>query len=140
MKIGKFIPMGYHQNVKIGYGTIDYKNLKTIYITLNSWIVPKKMDDFDQIITKARNEIRKKIYLLNHNNFKPESIVDLDVRTKGVQLEKKSFMNLEITLFVNEQFDIKENSVKNSIKSLAEDIINDNLTNKSLFNFYRNKK
>jgi len=28
MKTGKFIPLGHYGNVKIGYGTVDYKNLK----------------------------------------------------------------------------------------------------------------
>jgi hypothetical protein len=31
MKIGKYIPLGIYKNVKIGYGTVDFKNLKTIY-------------------------------------------------------------------------------------------------------------
>ena len=29
MKIGKYIPLGDYKEVKIGYGTVDYKNLKT---------------------------------------------------------------------------------------------------------------
>jgi len=140
MKTGKFIPMGYHQNVKIGYGTIDHKNLKTVYITLNSWVIPKEFDDYDQIINKTRNEIRRGIFNLNHEFFRKESIVDLDIRTKGVQLDKKSFMNLEITLFVDKQFDIKDNSIKHFVKSLSEDIINNKLINTGLFNFYKNKK
>lgn len=140
MKTGKFIPMGYHQNVKIGYGTIDYKKLKTIYVTLNSWVVPNEVADYDTIINKTRNDIRLFLYNQNHEFFKKDSIVDLDIRTKGVQLNKKSFMNLEITLFVDKQFNIKDNSVKNYIKSLSEDIINDKMTNKTLFNFHKNKK
>jgi len=140
MKTGKFIPMGYHQNVKIGYGTIDHKNLKTIYITLNSWIIPESDENYDSVISKTRNEIRNYIYNLNADKFKKESIVDLDVRTKGVKLEKKSFMNLEITLFAKEQFDLKSNDVKSYIQDLCENIINNNLINKNLFNFHRNKK
>ena len=116
------------------------KNLKTLYITLNSWVVPKEIDDYNQIINKTRNSIKNDIFNLNHDFFKKESIVDLDIRTKGVQLDKKSFMNLEITLFAKRQFDIKDDSIKNFIKTLSEDIINNNLTDKALFNFYKNKK
>jgi hypothetical protein len=140
MKTGKFIPMGFHQNIKIGYGTIDYKNLKTVYITLNSWVSPGLVDDYDQIISKTRNGIRHYLYNLENNFFKKESIVDLDIRTKGVKLEKKSFMNLEITLFVQRQFDIKEKEVKGYIKNLSESIIDNHLTDKNLFNFHKNKK
>ena len=140
MKTGKFIPMGYHQNVKMGYGTIDYKNLKTIYITLNSWVIPESDDNYDSVISKTRNEIRNYIYNLNSEKFEKESIVDLDIRTKGVKLEKKSFMNLEMTLFVKQHFDLKSKEIKLHIQDLCENIINNNLTNKNLFNFHRNKK
>jgi hypothetical protein len=34
MKIGKYIPLGEYNNVKIGYGTVDFKNLKTVYLKL----------------------------------------------------------------------------------------------------------
>jgi len=139
MKTGKFIPMGFHQNIKIGYGTIDYKNLKTIYITLNSWVSPELMDDYNQIISKTRRSIKNFIYNTDDCWFKKESIVDLDIRTKGIKKEKKSFMNLEITLFVKKQFDIKEKDVKGYIKNLSESIINNHLIDKNLFNFHKNK-
>ena len=140
MKTGKFIPMGFHQNIKIGYGTIDYKNLKTVYITLNSWVSPGLADNYDQIISRTRTGIRNYLYKLDNDFFKKESIVDLDIRTKGVKLEKKSFMNLEITLFTQKQFDIKEKEVKTYIKNLSETIIDNHLTDKNLFNFHKNKK
>ena len=140
MKTGKFIPMGFHQNIKIGYGTIDYKNLKTVYVTLNSWVTPGLADNYDQIISRTRNSIRNYLYNLDNHLFKKESIVDLDIRTKGVKLEKKSFMNLEITLFAQKQFDIKEKDVKGFIKNLSESVIDNHLTDKNLFNFHKNKK
>ena len=80
------------------------------------------------------------MYYLENEFFKKENIVDLDVRTKGIKLEKKSFMNLEITLFVKNQFDIRDKEVKKTIKSISENIINGNLKDKNLFNFYKNKK
>ena len=140
MKTGKFIPMDFHRNIKIGYGTIDYKNHKTDYVTLNSWVTPGLEDDYDSIISKTRNSIRNYIYNMDNHLFKKESIVDLDIRTKGVKMEKKSFMNLEITFFVQKQFDIKEKEVKTFIKNLSESIIDNHLTDKNLFNFNKNKK
>lgn len=140
MKTGKFIPMGFYRNIKIGYGTIDYKNLKTVYVTLNSWVSPESEDDYDSIISKTRNSIRNFIYGLENHLFRKECIVDLDIRTKGVKLDKKSFMNLEITFFVQKQFDIKEKEVKKYIKELSESIIDNHLTDKNLFNFHKNKK
>jgi len=141
MKTGKFIPLGHYGNVKIGYGTVDYKNLKTIYIKLNSWLLPETdTKDFDVIISKSRREIKNYIYCLDNDLFRKENIVDLDIRTKGIKLEKKSFMNLEITLFVKNYFDIRDKKVKSRIKELSEHIVDTNLKDKNLFNFYKNKK
>lgn len=141
MKSGKYIPLGSYNDVKIGYGTVDHKNLKTIYLKLNSWVQPvNDSDNFNDLISKSRREIKKLIYNLNSEYFKPQSIVDLDIRTKGIKVEKRSFMNLEITLFVDKQFDVKTKSVRNDVKILIEDIINNCLNDKNLFNFHKTKK
>ena len=39
MKTGKYIALGYYNDVKVGYGTVDHKKLKTIYIKLNSFLL-----------------------------------------------------------------------------------------------------
>jgi hypothetical protein len=141
MKTGKYIPLGTYNNVKFGYGTVDFKNLKTIYIKLNSWLQPEnETDDFDQIIYRSRRIIKELIFNLKNPLFKSQSIVDLDVRTKGIKLEKKSFMNLEITLFVEKQFDVRSKEVKELVNNITENVINDCLTDKKLFNFNKSKK
>lgn len=141
MKIGKFIPLGEYKEIKIGYGTVDHKNLKTIYIKLNSWVKPKDgEDDFDKIISQSRREIKALIREFDLKSlFKKESIVDLDIKTKGIKLDKRSFMNLEITLFVENHFDVKSSNVKNLIKFLCEVVVDDCLSNKALFNFNKTK-
>ena len=141
MKIGKYIPLGTYNDVKIGYGTVDFKNLKTIYLKLNSWLQPEnETDDFNYVISKSRKKIKDLIFNLKSPYFKEQSIVDLDIRTKGIKLEKRSFMNLEITLYVNNQFDIKSKDVKLIINDLFEHIIDEGLSDKKLFNFYKTKK
>ena len=142
MKIGKYIPLGDYKEIKLGYGTVDHKNLKTIYIKLNSWVKPNSDNsDFDKIISQSRREIKELIRNSNLDNlFKKESIVDLDIRTKGIKLEKRSFMNLEITLFVENHFDVKSSKVKNLVKNLIYVTIYVCLSNKSLFNFNKTKE
>jgi len=141
MKTGKYIPLGTYNNVKIGYGTVDFKNLKTIYMKLNSWVQPENdTEDYNQTILKTRRKIKESIYNLKDSNFKDQCIVDLDIRTKGIKLEKRSFMNLEITLYVEKQFDVKSKEIKNTIKNLLENVINDGLIDKKLFNFNKSKK
>jgi hypothetical protein len=79
MKTGKYIPLGIYKNVKIGYGTVDFKNLKTIYLKLNSWVQPEDLNeddddvDFNYLITKSRRLIKELIYNLRNENFKPQS-------------------------------------------------------------------
>ena len=141
MKTGKYIPLGIYNNVKYGYGTVDFKNLKTIYLKLNSWLQPEnETDDFDYLISKSRRKIKEIIYNLQSPYFKQQSIVDLDIRTKGIKLEKRSFMNLEITLYVDKQFDVKSKEIKNNVKDILSMVIEDGLSDKNLFNFYKSKK
>jgi hypothetical protein len=141
MKTGKYIPLGIYNDVKIGYGTVDFKNLKTIYLKLNSWVQPEnETDDFDHMIHKSRRKVKEIIYNLKNPFFKQQSIVDLDIRTKGIKLEKRSFMNLEITLYVDKQFDVKSKDIKNNVKDILSTIIEDGLSDKNLFNFYKSKK
>ena len=141
MKTGKYIPLGTYNDVKIGYGTVDFKNLKTIYLKLNSWLQPEnETDDFDHMIHKTRRRIKELIYNIRNPYFKQQSIVDLDIRTKGIKLEKRSFMNLEITLYVDKQFDVKSKDIKNNIKDILSSVIEEGLSDKNLFNFYKTKK
>ena len=141
MKTGKDIPLGTYNDVKIGYGTVDFKNLKTIYLKLNSWVQPEnETDDFDHMIHKSRRKVKEIIYNLKDPYFKQQSIVDLDIRTKGIKLEKRSFMNLEITLYVDKQFDVKSKEIKNNVKDILSMIVEDGLSDKKLFNFYKSKK
>ena len=141
MKTGKYIPLGTYDDVKIGYGTVDFKNLKTIYLKLNSWVQPEnETDDFDHVIHKSRRKVKEIIYNLKNPYFKQQSIVDLDIRTKGIKLEKRSFMNLEVTLYVDKQFDVKSKEIKNNVKDILSIVIEDGLSDKNLFNFYKSKK
>jgi hypothetical protein len=141
MKIGKYIPLGTYNDVKIGYGTVDHKNLKTIYLKLNSWIQPEnETDDFDSLINKTRRKIKEQVYELRTPHFKSQCIVDLDIRTKGIKIEKRSFMNLEITLYVENGFDVKTKETKNFIKDILINTIDTSLSNKKLFNFHKSKK
>jgi hypothetical protein len=141
MKTGKYIPLGIYNNVKVGYGTVDFKNLKTVYLKLNSWLQPEIEDeDYDNLIFKTRRQIKQIIYNMGNANFKQQCIVDLDIRTKGIKMEKRSFMNLEITLYVDKFFDVKTKEVKTLMRTIMETVVDNGLTDKKLFNFHNTKK
>lgn len=139
MKIGKFIQLGYHKNVKMGYGSVDCKNLKTVYLKLNSWVTPMSEIDYDGVISKARKSIINKIYLLQNNTFKRECIVDIDIKTKGVKLNKKSYMDIEITLYTTGFFEIKNKSFSIMVQNILKSIIDNDLNNVQIFNFSKSK-
>ena len=100
----------------------------------------KETENFDTVIFKSRRKIKDKIYNLNHSHFKNQCIVDLDIRTKGIKLEKRSFMNLEVTLYVNKEFDVKSKATKEDIKNILCTIMDEGLIDKTLFNFHKTKK
>jgi hypothetical protein len=141
MKLGRFIPLGDYKNIKMGYGTIDHSDLKTIYLTLNSWVEPSdECSNVNSIVNSSRNKIKKFIYNLGLDIFRPESIVDLDIRTNGVQVDKRSFMNLEITLYVIKELNIKDIKLKTDLHILLKEIVDTCLDDDRLFNFHKNKK
>jgi hypothetical protein len=141
MKLGRYIPLGDHKNVKIGYGTINHKNLKTIYLSLNSWLEPNEVcEDYDAILRSSKNKIKRLVHNLGHGLFREESIVDLDVRTKGIKKEKRSFMNLEVTLYTLKQVNVKDKDLKTDMYSLLCEIIDTCLDNELLYNFHKKKK
>ena len=58
MKNGKKIRLRLFNDLKIFYGTIDYIELKSIYINIQSWVSPK--DDYNNwrkiVCTQSRDQ------------------------------------------------------------------------------------
>jgi hypothetical protein len=49
-------------------------------------------------------------------------------------------MNLEVTLYVDSQFDVKSKTTKETIKNIIKILLEEGLTDKTLFNFNKTKK
>lgn len=139
MKLGKYKQLKNYKNVKLGFGTVDYINFKSIYLKFNTWITPTENDNFDNIIKVNKNKIKN--YLINNKEdfFKNELIIDFDIKSKGLKHNKKSFMNLEITLFINKKIDFKSKELKNKTNLLMISIIDLLSEEKKLFNFNLDK-
>jgi hypothetical protein len=71
--------------------------------------------------------------------FDDKFIVDMDLRTSGLQLKKKSFMNLEINLFLIQDIDFKSLKLKKSLKKLTKEIYNEVFIRNENFKFYLTK-
>lgn len=124
MKKGKTVKINSYPSLKTTYGTVDSKNLKSLYINVQSWIQPKEeYDNWERIVGNLSRDVKHSVLeSLNLNLYKNNFIVDLDLRTSGINVNKKSFMNLEINLFTNTEIDFKSNTVKDSVKNIVREI------------------
>jgi hypothetical protein len=142
MKKGKTSKLNIFDDAKCHYGTVDSKKLKSIYIVLQTWVEPK--DDYNNW-TKITGEIKRQILhtlleVVDHTTFEKKQIVDLDLRTSGIQKNKKSFLNLEMTLFVHkENVDFKSIILRSKIKNVLQSIYKDDLKNSKYFTLSRTK-
>ena len=141
MKKGKSCVLKGYKNFKTSYGTVDSKNLKSIYINVQSWVEPKKsLENWTREVS-CLNRLIKQLLLevsdkfLFHNKF----IVDLDLRTSGISLGKRSFMNLEITIYTKTEIDFKSIKLKNEIKKLVSYLDKDIFQQSELFDFHLTK-
>jgi hypothetical protein len=66
--------------------------------------------------------------------FEKKQIVDLDLRTSGIQKNKKSFLNLEITLFVHDKtMDFKSLVLRSKLKKIIDSVYYDDLKKSKYF-------
>ena len=143
MKKGKTSKIIGFKNTKVTYGTVDSFELKSIYLNIQTWAEPHKdSDNWNRVVLNQSRSIKHTILRsINHNLFKENFIVDLDLRHSGISLGKKSFLNLEINLFTNvDNLDFKDNSIKESLKELTKNIINSNFNKNDYFEFSITKK
>ena len=142
MKKGKSVKLNIYSPIKSVYGTVDSKNLKSLYINIQSWVSPKfEHDNWNRVVCNLNREIKHSVFnSIDTNLFKENSIVDLDLRTSGISSGKKSFFNLEVNLFVKSTLDFKSKELKDSIKSIVKTIYHDNISNNNHFIFTLSKK
>ena len=143
MKKGKTCKINGFRTFKSQYGTIDSQILKSIYLNIQTWVEPHKdSDNWNRVVLNLSRSIKHTVLRsINQKLFKENFIVDLDLRPSGINLNKKSFLNLEVNLFTNiESLDFKDNSLKESLKELTKNIINSNFSKNDYFNFSITKK
>lgn len=142
MKKGKSVKLNMFNPIKSVYGTVDSKNLKSIYINIQSWVCPKnEYENWNRIVCNLNREIKHSVYnSLTNTIFTDKSIVDLDLRTSGISQGKKSFFNLEVNVFLEQEYDFKSVIIKDSVKKIVKNIFYDNLSNNNYFDFSKSKK
>lgn len=141
MKKGKSCVLKGYKNFKTSYGTVDSKNLKSIYINIQSWVEPlKSLESWSREVSHLNRLIKQLLLEVTDKFvFHNKCIVDLDLRTSGINLGKRSFMNLEITLYTKNEIDFKSIKLKNEIKKIVSSIDKEIFNLSELFNFYLTK-
>jgi hypothetical protein len=142
MKKGKSVNLNLFNPIKSVYGTVDSKNLKSIYINIQSWVTPKEeYDNWNRVVSTLGREIKNSVSeSINPLLFQENNIVDLDLRTSGIRKGKKTFFNLEINLYTSTQLEFKCDEIKDSIKDIVKSIYQNNVTHNKYFEFSNSKK
>ena len=120
---------------------MDSKNFKSLYINIQSWVQPKEYyEDWKRHVSFFNKTIRQVLGdILDLFMFDSKFIVDVDLRTSGIALNKRSFMNLEITLFLKNKIEFKSIKIKNIVKDLISGVKKEVFEKSKIFDFYLRK-
>lgn len=137
MKKGKTGRILGFDSIKTIYGTVDSKNLKSIYINIQTWVSPKnENDNWNRVVGILSRSIKHSVLeSLDINTFLENTIIDLDLRSSGLSTTKKSFMNLEINLYLKNEVDFKSVELKDKIRKIIKKIHQDNIRKNKHFDF-----
>jgi len=142
MKKGKTSKIVGFKTAKVVFGTVDSVNFKSLYLNIQTWVEPvKDSENWNRIVLNLGRLIKHTIHEnLNITLFKENFIVDLDLRSSGLSTGKKSFLNLEINLYLkDEKIDFKSKILKESLKKLSRIIFEENFKNNENFKFHLRK-
>lgn len=142
MKKGKTCKLNEFTRSKSTYGTVDSKTFKSLYLNIQSWVTPQKnIDNWSRVVNFLSREIKETITeFLDTTLLQPKFVLDLDLRTSGLVMGKKSFMNLEITFFVKKNVEFKSPLLRTYLENLTSIINSKNFTKNNYFEFEKTKK
>jgi len=130
------------KDYNVSFGTIDKTNPKSLYIKISAWGNPISNDNnYGLIVRRLNKKVKSEIHLninktlFNHN----KTMVNLDMRESGIKKGKSSFMSCEITLFQLDEYDLKDEILKNGIDEIINIAINKVLKPNESFKFYKKK-
>tara|TARA_R100001163_G_C5060244_1_gene197032 strand:- start:918 stop:1358 length:441 start_codon:yes stop_codon:yes gene_type:complete len=145
LKQGREINTKTSDYFRTSYGTVDVKSFKSIYLNLSSWVEPlHELERWTERINRMKHKIKSTVHnRIDQTPFKEKVIVDLDLRSSGIKVGKRSFMKCEVTLFLNNlktTKDLKSSDIKNSVDLLTSEIINKSLKTSKDFEFHATKR
>jgi hypothetical protein len=142
MKKGKTSQIQGFKTAKVIYGTVDSVDFKSLYLNIQTWVEPKvNSENWNRIVLNLSRFIKHSVLdSLDKTLFDGKFIVDLDLRSSGLQKGKKSFLNLEINFYLTgRETDFKSRRIKDSLKKMCKQIFQENFTNNEYFKFQLTK-
>lgn len=141
MKKGKTCKIQGFKKMKSVYGTVDSVDFKSVYLNIQTWVLPIKHSlNWSRVVLNMSREIKHLVLeLLDKDMLKDNFIVDLDLRASGIVVAKKSFLNLEINFYLKEEMDFKSEKLKSYMKKISKEISN-HIFNKSEYFTFSLKK
>ena len=137
-KFGKEKALFKNDSFRVKYGTIDASKLNALYIDVESWVQPNEIINFDNKIRIIRKDIISKLKEnLDKTFFHENFIVDLDLRSSGLSLNKKSFMFIEVTVYPKKFIKFNSEALTNQVTILALQTID--TVQKNNFKFFSKK-
>lgn len=145
MKIGKELKMNDFKNYNIVFGSVNNKHPKAVYINVSAWAEPLSEDEeyYSRIIRELNKRVKQSLYNIFSSDetefLKDRTIVDLDIRESGVRYGKRSFMNCEITLFLNSEIPVNSERMKPMLDIIINKVINTTFEDNRYFKFHKKK-
>ncbi len=146
MKTGKELKVTKHKNYNISFGSINNKHSKAAYINLSTWAEPieENVKSYSRVIKDINKKIKQGLYNSFNNEFetqilKDRTIVDLDIRESGIKFGKRSFMNCEITLFMDSEIPVNSEQMREKLDNVISMVVNSIFEPNKTFNFHKKK-
>lgn len=145
MKLGKEINLDLLENYKTKIGTVNNKESKSLYLNFTAWgeiLEDNKEQNYNTFLSGVRKKIKQNLNdNIDRNIFYNDRyIVDLDMRTSGFSIIKRSFMSCEITLFQKKNLPINQSIIIEHSKNIIYDVINNIFEGNNVFKFHKAKK
>jgi hypothetical protein len=143
LKQGREITTKVSDLFRTSYGTVDVSTLKSIFLNLSTWVEPtEELDNWERSVNKFKSNIKSTVHNELSSPFKEIAIIDLDLRSSGIKVGKRSFMRCEVTLFLDKDSDsdIKSKDISEPVNKITNKIIYNSLMTSNTYKFHKSKK
>lgn len=146
MKTGKELKINSYKNYNIVLGSVNNRHPKAVYLNISAWSEPisECETSYTRIIRDLNKKIKQSLFNLFDLNadtefLKDRTIVDLDIRESGIRYGKRSFINCELTLFLNSEIPINSDKMQPMLDSIINTVITQTFEESKHFKFHKKK-